>query len=131
MPKPKDEGFYPAYETHAKTLRTWLVAYGVGAPVVFLSNEKLWSLLRDAGLAPYLAISFLAGVAIQVGVTAINKMVMWALYYGESRPEYRRRRRYRFADTLSEQLWLDVAADFATIAAFGVGTYCAFKAVAA
>ena len=35
------EELYKAYEEHAKTLRTWLVAYGIGAPVVFLTNEQL------------------------------------------------------------------------------------------
>jgi hypothetical protein len=41
MPEPRDgKGHYfEEYSEYAKTLRIWLVAYGVGAPVVILSNE--------------------------------------------------------------------------------------------
>lgn len=35
------EHYFQAYAEYSKVLRTWLVAYGIGAPVLLLTNEPL------------------------------------------------------------------------------------------
>ncbi len=35
------DGYYKVYEEYSKTLRTWFVAYGIGAPVLVLNNDEL------------------------------------------------------------------------------------------
>ena len=32
-------GHFENYAEYAKTLRSWLVAYGIGGPVLFLTNK--------------------------------------------------------------------------------------------
>jgi hypothetical protein len=52
LPTPSEseaEGFYKVYEEHAKALRTWLVAYGVGGPVLFLTNPIAQERLAKSG----------------------------------------------------------------------------------
>ena len=73
--------YYNAYHYYSNLLRTWLVAYGVGGPILFLSNEALWKRLASDGTS--LGFLFLGGVALQVIVAALNKTVMWACYFGE------------------------------------------------
>ena len=47
----EEKGFYEAYKGFANNLRTWFLAYGIGAPVVLLSNEDSWSLISNSGSA--------------------------------------------------------------------------------
>ena len=42
------EDHYQSYAEHNRILRTWLVAYGIGAPVLILSNDTLWARLASA-----------------------------------------------------------------------------------
>ena len=126
----EEHGFFSAYDEYSKTLRTWFVAYGVGVPVLFLSNEQLWPMLRNAGTVRLLATLFLAGVTAQVLLAVANKYAMWALYYGETRDDFQRRKRYRLADWFSEQFWVDFIVDVASLVMFGLGTYTAFRSVA-
>ena len=37
----KAEEYLNAYAEHSKTLRTWLVAYGIGAPVLLDGSQPL------------------------------------------------------------------------------------------
>ncbi len=71
--------YYKAYEEHSKVLRTWLVAYGIGAPVLFLTNETLAAKLAGSAVAGRVAALFLVGVAAQVLLAAFNKTVMWVI----------------------------------------------------
>jgi hypothetical protein len=122
---------YAAYEEHSKTLRTWLVAYGVGVPVVLLSNDRIWTAVTQAGLARSIGALFLSGVALQVFLAALNKSVMWACYYAEANPGLRKRRRFRVADWFSEQFLIDFAVDVATLVLFAVATLRTFRALIA
>src|SRR5438105_15853414 len=90
------EGHYAAYAEHARTLRTWLVAYGIGGLVLILSQDSLWKRLAASGTLPLIAGLFLCGVALQVVLAAVNKSAMWAVYYGEIEPSYQKTRRHKF-----------------------------------
>src|SRR5713101_4478781 len=75
------EGFYKAYEEHSRTLRAWLVAYGIGGPVLMLTNDHISLTLSGSGHARTIAILFLGGVVLQVLLTAVNKTAMWICYF--------------------------------------------------
>ncbi|SEQ29957.1 hypothetical protein SAMN04488038_105178 [Solimonas aquatica] len=115
-----------AYSQHAGVLRTWLVAYGIGAPALFLSQDKIWEVLAKSGRLPSIGILFLAGVALQVVLAAVNKSVMWACYYGEMKPAYKDTRRYKLADWLSRQYAIDFVLDLISMGGFGIATYQCF-----
>lgn len=118
---------YKAYEEHAKTLRTWLVAYGIGAPVLFLTNEQLSKRLLDDPFAWKIAMFFLAGVSGQVLLAAVNKTANWGAYYALRRPAKAMGKRFVVARWLSEQFWIDLCIDILTLGAFSVGTYRLFQ----
>lgn len=51
QPSDSSAELYAVYEEHSKTLRTWLVAYGIGAPVLFITNDKVWKAIASSGSA--------------------------------------------------------------------------------
>jgi hypothetical protein len=124
-------GLYAAYEEHAKTLRTWLVAYGIGAPVLFVSQDALWARIAASGSVRTIAGAFLWGVALQVLLAAINKNAMWACYFGDKHVPYRSTKRYKLAMWVSEQYSIDFVADVATMVLFAWATYQCFVALVA
>lgn len=118
---------YSAYALHASVLRSWLVAYGIGALVLFLSQSVIWQALARAGSLKLVAALFLLGVFLQVALSAVNKSVMWAAYYGDITPSFRSTRIYRCADSLSNKYWIDFLVDCVSIVLFIVATYRCFS----
>lgn len=123
-------GFYAVYEGHANTLRTWLTAYGVGVPVLIFSQDKIFGALNTAHLLKEVALCFLAGLTLQVVLAFLNKQTMWLCYYGELKAGFKSTRRYRCADWVSEQFWIDLAFDVFTISLFAYPTYRALTSLA-
>lgn len=117
------EEFYKAYEEHSKTLRTWLVAYGVGAPVLFFTNEQLAQSFARAPEAVRISAFFLGGVVLQVVLAAVNKTVNWAAYFALRRPGEATGRRFRVARWIAEQFWIDLLIDALSLVAFGFATW--------
>jgi hypothetical protein len=122
-------GFYAAYDHYSKLLRTWLVAYGIGGPVLLLNSESLLEKLSKSGSAKSVAVLFLSGVALQVLLAIVNKAAMWVCYYGEMYPEYCSKKRYKCCDWLSEQFWIDLLVDIASIILFTLATLEVFNIV--
>jgi len=126
----EDSGFYEAYAGFARALRTWFIAYGIGGPVIFLTNEAAAKILLASGAARTVAYCFLLGVALQI-VTALSyKSAMWHLYMGELDPEKKSRRLYKASDWLTQQYWLEVILDIGTLGLFGWATLKTLNAFA-
>jgi hypothetical protein len=123
------EGHYAAYEEHARTLRTWLVAYGIGGPVLILSQAAVWQRLATSGSLRLIAGLFLTGVVLQVVLAAINKSAMWACYYGEVEPDFQYTWRYRVGRWLSERYAIDLLFDIVGMCLFAYATYRCFAAL--
>jgi hypothetical protein len=121
---------YESYRDHASTLRTWLVAYGIGAPAVILSNEALWKRVEDAGIAKCVGLLFLLGVAIQVVLAAVNKAVMWIVYFGDDNDAYKATKTYKVACAIAKAFWFDLLCDLAAMVLFTYATYTLFAVVA-
>lgn len=123
------EEYLEAYGEHARILRSWLVAYGIGAPVLLMTNDAFAVAVQESKSAQLIAGFFLAGVALQVVLSAVNKASMWGLYYGEITPSFKKVVWYRVAHWLSERFWTDLLIDMVTMGVFVLATYKAFFAV--
>jgi len=132
-PQAGDESadYYKVYEEYAKNLRTWFVAYGVGAPVLFVSNKDIAEKLASSHAAPSIAAFFLFGVALQIALALVNKNAMWGCYWTEKYPAEASKKRFRFAHWVSGQYWIDVALDLLTVLFFGVATWGSFRVIVA
>ena len=115
--------YFEGYSSFAKTLRTWLVAYGVGGPALVLTQKALADRLMASGTAPRITMLFLIGVACQVLTALIFKASMWYLYLGEGKPDLQRLKRYKVANWVSEAFWIEIGLDLVSLACFGIATY--------
>jgi hypothetical protein len=106
------------------------VAYGIGAPIALLTNAEFATKIRSSGESKCIAGTFLVGVAAQVALASINKVSMWALYYGETQAQFKATTRYKVAHFLSEIYWLDLLLDVGAIAAFSWASWLAFQIAA-
>jgi hypothetical protein len=124
---------FKVYAEYSKTLRTWLVAYGIGAPVLFLTNETLARTFVKSAQARTVAFYFLAGVVLQVFLALLNKNVMWVCYYAEDSLVFKTKqaRAVRCADWISRQCWFDLLLDVGTMFLFANATRLAFQILVA
>lgn len=98
------------------------MAYGIGAPVLILSQEKLADRVTHSGSAKFLATLFLLGVGVQVFQAIIYKIAMWYLYIAELKPALLATKRFKISDYVSEALWLELIFDGVTVLLFGWAT---------
>jgi hypothetical protein len=127
--RPTESEYWEPYSEFAKTLRTWFVGYGVGVPALVLTQAELRQRLANAGDLPTLAVCFLSGVFLQVMLTLIYKTAMWELYMTETQPPRSKGLWYRSAFWISEQAWIELLVDVATIVLFAIATLIAFSAI--
>ena len=121
--------FQNFYKYYSNLLRTWLVAYGIGGPVILLTNDHLWAKVIEAGNQTIIGIMFLSGVGLQVFLAFLNKSLMWNLYFGYVSPGFRDKWPHRLSDKLSEQYWIDILIDGISIGLMAVATSLAFAAL--
>jgi hypothetical protein len=117
-----DSGFFAPYSDFAKALRTWFIAYGIGAPAFVLSNESVSKRVLASGCAREIAYLFLAGVTLQIIETLLYKAAMWQLYAGELDPHHKRTRRHSAAEFVSNSFALELSIDLGTLALFATAT---------
>lgn len=128
--KKQETGFYDAYSHFGRTLRLWFIAYGIGAPVVFLNNPAAVKPLFSSGWGQPVAFAFLLGVGLQILVALIYKGAMWYLYLGEIDDEFKQRARFKVAEWLSEAFWIEALADLGSLLLFSWATYHAIGTLA-
>lgn len=118
------DSVFSVYADYSKTFRTWLVAYGIGAPVFFASNRYLLSSFAAAPHAIQIVCLFLLAVALQVSNAFINKWAAWHVYAGEEDSDFqiKHKHTYRFWAAVNELFWVDMFLDIASIALFAVAT---------
>lgn len=92
------EEYFKAYGEYSKVLRTWFVAYGIGGPVLLLTNETLATSIKTSGQGKALAGLFLSGVGLQVVLAALNKFSMWGIYFGEIKTPFKTTRRHKICN---------------------------------
>lgn len=123
------EAYFDAYQEYSKVLRTWFVVYGIGGPVLLFTNDAFTKALKASGEGKSLVALFLAGVALQVGLAALNKFSMWGIYFGEFKNDFKGTCRYRLSHWFSEQFWIDCVVDVLTLVLFAVATWRGYRIV--
>ncbi len=123
------QAYYKAYAEYSKTLRTWLVAYGMGAPVLLSARQEVWPALASSGRAKLMIGLFLGGVVAQVVLATVNKASMWVMYYGALQPKYKKRLPHRLAEWFAEYIGIDVGVDIVSMALFAWATGIAFQVI--
>ena len=125
----QDSAFYDPYKSFATSLRAWFIAYGIGAPILFLSNEFTQKAIAEYQLNKLLIFLFLSGVVIQTIQALLYKHVMWHLYMGEGNTSYHSKLLYKVSDKISEAYWLETIFDLSTVCVYVLGTWHVLKAL--
>lgn len=122
-PGPEDATEYlRSYQNFASTMRAWLIAYGIGAPVLFATQGAFECVFANSLAAKPLIYMYLSGVGIQIVSALSFKASMWYIFWGALKSEFKNTWRYRISDWLSEQLWVEIGLDISTIGLFGLAT---------
>ncbi|MGA9852603.1 MAG: hypothetical protein WBR15_06695 [Gammaproteobacteria bacterium] len=129
--KTDDSSFYESYASFSRTLRAWLVAYGVGVPVLLVSQQFIAKAIIKAGTGRLITWLFLAGVAIQVLAALLYKYSMAYLYSAEVDSNLNETWRVKVAEWLSNAVWFEALFDVVSIALFVCGTFMVVAAVLA
>jgi hypothetical protein len=128
-PSPEESGYWQPYAEFAKTLRTWLVSYGIGALAVLVTQADLRARLVSSGRAGAVGACFLGAVILQVVMAFVYKACMWQLYLCELNVERRHDWPHRVACAISEAFLAELFVDFASLALYAFGTVWAFQLV--
>jgi len=129
-PRQDEQGYFDAYAAYSRTLRTWLVAYGIGAPVLFASQQCFGKVIAKPDVVCPIAFYFLVGVGVQILVAFLYKYTMEFLYWGETDSAFKETRQWQVAYWISEQIWPEILLDLVSIASFAKATYDLFIAYA-
>ena len=118
MTDPDGTRHFEVYQEYAKVLRAWLIAFGIGGPVVLLTQDSVRQPVVDSGQAPYIVRLFLAGVALQVVLALINKVTNWYVY--DARSHGQSSCWHSLCERVSNWFFIDVVVDLATVILFAI-----------
>jgi hypothetical protein len=122
----EERDLFNIYNEFAKSLRTWFIAYGIGGPVLLLTNEAVQSKIANSGFARCIGLAFLIGVALQVLLALLDKNALWGCYMAERHPDRRKKRGYRVAKWVAYAFWPEFLLDFLSLVFFACATYRVF-----
>jgi hypothetical protein len=121
---------FAAYSEYNKTLRTWLVAFGIGGPSLFMVNSSIATTLAKSGSLRLVVVLFLVGTALQVLGAALNKFCNWYVYQAYAPEGTRGTLRYKVSEWFTSQIWIDAVIDLGCIAAYGYALWLLFTVFA-
>lgn len=121
-PGTEANGHYQNYAEYSKSLRSWLVAYGVGGPVLFLTNAGIYQRVASSKFPTTVVVLFLAGVALQILLSVLNKWAAWHMYRGAFEEAYQLTSTYRFWHAVNNLPWIDFLIDLLSLVMFTVAT---------
>ena len=116
--KDGDSGFYEPYTQYSRTLRSWLVAYGIGVPVLLVSQDLVTKAIIKAGTGGLITSLFLIGVAVQVSGAFLYKYSQEYLYHEETGAPLEGTVRLRISKWLSNVVWFEILIDVVSMAVF-------------
>jgi hypothetical protein len=125
-PSPDEEDrkvFFQNYADYSKAVRAWLVAYGIGGPVLFVTNDKLTERVAKSGYGAEIIALFLVGVGLQILSAMINKWAAWHVYRGIGDAVYQANTPYKIWSWVNEQSWIDIWADLLALGALASATW--------
>jgi hypothetical protein len=129
MTAAKDDakGHFDNYSEYSKTLRSWLVAYGVGGPVLFLTSKDAPTEIAKSPHLELIIALFVGGVGFQILLALINKWAAWHMYRGELESSYKRSTSYKVWAWINDQSWIDLSIDFGALISFSVATFIVLR----
>ena len=115
-------GYFAQYQYYNASLRAWFIGFGVGLPVLVLSQKHLFEKL-DAHSGRPAARWLLLGVGAQILGALINKHTNWATYRDEAlKAEGKGERLPKHLHWLTrphDWYWVDIVLDVASLISFG------------
>ncbi|SDR10819.1 hypothetical protein [Pseudoxanthomonas sp. CF125] len=128
------QGHFANYAEYSKTFRAWMVAYGIGGPVLFLLNKDAPQAIAASPNVAWIVGLFLTGVVLQILLALLNKWAAWHMYrgalamhldqQGDTECDYhnlsKSYRRWRF---INKQSWIDYGVDLVSVMAFSIATW--------
>jgi len=127
--KEQADGYFQSYKQFSNMLRSWLIAYGIGAPILILSQDHIWDALKDSVLVKVAGVLFLLGVLLQIVFTAFFKWAMWVVWMATDDENRRNTRSFKIADWASEKYFIDFVTDIGAILLFAVATIIVFAKI--
>lgn len=115
--------FLQNYADYSKAVRAWLVAYGIGGPVLFVTNDKLTERVAKSGYGAEIIALFLVGVGLQIVSAMINKWAAWHVYRGIGDLKYQNGKPHKFWNWVNNQTWIDIWADLLALGALSYATW--------
>lgn len=112
------------YSDYNKTLRAWLVAYGIALPALFITSKDAKAFLSGLECHTFIVQVFLLGLTAQIGIAFINKFVSWSAYHRDDL-ELSNSNCNKFINwvaSFENSIWVDFVLDLISILAFGVAT---------
>jgi hypothetical protein len=128
LPSLKDD-YKEAYRCHSSTLRNWYVAFGIGAPVLFLSNEYLWKKIITSCNFEVIGFTFFLGAVFQVLLSFLDKYASWVGYYERATGNDKGTVIHAIAEWWIKDDFFSIALDLGSLALFGFATFLAFSSV--
>ena len=123
-------GSFAAYSEYNKTLRTWLVAFGIGGPALFMTNDTVAKRLATVGTLKMVVALFLVGAGVQVLGALLNKACNWYVYQAYSPDGVQGTWRHQCSEWLTSHFWIDVSLDLVSISVFGCALWLLFTVFA-
>ena len=110
------------YNEYNKTLRAWLVGFGISVPALFIINTDAQDLLANSAHKCSIIYPFLIGVSAQILIAFVNKIVAWCAYRREecSESSIVPCMCVRLFASIENWFLLDVIFDIVTLVAFGM-----------
>jgi presenilin-like A22 family membrane protease len=124
----KDD-YKEAYRYHSSTLRNWYVAFGIGAPVLFLSNEYLWKKIVTSCNFEIIALTFFLGAVFQVLLAFFDKYASWVGYYKEATGTSKSAFMHEKAEWWIKDDFWSIFLDLGSLVLFGCATFLAFSVI--
>ena len=115
------KGYIEQFNFYLRDLRTWFVAYGIGGPVLFLTQEKIRAAIAGSGSGRSIAFLFLLGVAFQIASSVLGKWTSWIQYANTKDGSHSCLAPVAF--WWAGNFWIDFLLDLGSVMMFGVATW--------
>lgn len=136
------EGHFDNYAEYSKTFRSWMVAYGIGGPVLLLTSKDAPQNIAKSPHLRLIVTLFVLGVAMQILLALINKWAAWHMYKGafsiyqkiEGDPDcdnHHDTKRYKLWKWINRQSWIDFWFDVTAVILFSIATWLVLNALLA
>jgi len=112
------------YSEYNKTLRAWLVAYGIAVPALFITSKDAKDFLTTLENHEAIIMIFLLGMASQILIAFVNKFVSWSAYHRDDCKinELACNSFVRRIASIENSIWIDLIFDVLAILFFSIAT---------